>query len=295
MIKSLIEDIDNMGVTGYAQKFVLAGLKFTDVDGKLCYLEVEHKKPVDVLATLFDEEEESIEEQSKEISEKGLSALDALLSFDDEEEEEAEEEEEEAEEDQDQEDTNDAPEQSHSEYLQDMFKKMNEDKERELKNRIEEKLKDIKKADMDISMAEKKKAEGTEQLRVLESRLESLKPQEEPNGIVFHVSEEIKPETGLDESTRHVADKIADLLNLKKDVLFAQLTEGYYVIKMIKANKNSFQVRVKQKTAAVMMPGNAAGTTISQMTRALCAPSTMADSSISRGTASMKPFIIQTA
>jgi hypothetical protein len=49
---------------------------------------------------------------------------------------------------------------------------------------------------------------------------------------VFHVSEEIKPETGLDESTRHVADKIADLLNLKKDVLFAQLTEGYYVIKM---------------------------------------------------------------
>jgi hypothetical protein len=238
MIKSLIEDIDNMGVTGYAQKFVLAGIKFTDVDGKLCYLEVEHKKPVDVLATLFDEEEESIEEQSKEISEKGLSALDALLSFDDEEEEEAEEEEEEAEEDQDKEDANDAPEQSHSEYLQDMFKKMNEEKERELKNRIEEKLNEIKRADADISMAEKKKKEGTEQLRVLESRLESLKPQEEPNGIVFHVSEEIKPETGLDESTRHVADKIADLLNLKKDVLFAQLTEGYYVIKM--AGKEDF-------------------------------------------------------
>jgi hypothetical protein len=53
-------------------------------------------------------------------------------------------------------------------------------------------------------------------------------PKNEPNGIVFNVSEEKKHETGLDENTKHVADKIADLLGLKKDVLFTQLTSGFY-------------------------------------------------------------------
>ena len=64
---------------------------------------------------------------------------------------------------------------------------------------------------------------------------------------------------------------------------------------MMSAKRNSFQVSVKLKTAAVMMPGRAAGTTISHSTRPREAPSTMADSSISIGTASMNPFIIQTA
>jgi hypothetical protein len=54
MIKRLISDIDDIDVTGYAQKFVVSGLKFTDIDGNPCYLEVEHQNPINVLASLFE-------------------------------------------------------------------------------------------------------------------------------------------------------------------------------------------------------------------------------------------------
>jgi hypothetical protein len=81
MIKRLIDEIDSMDVTGYAQKFILSGIEFSDIDGKLCYLEVEHQKPIDKLKSLFDEEEKN------EISEKGLSLLDELFGSDEIEEE----------------------------------------------------------------------------------------------------------------------------------------------------------------------------------------------------------------
>ena len=54
--KRLLDDIDSMEITGYAQKFVVAGIQFADVNGDLCYLEVEQKKPIDILKSLFDEE-----------------------------------------------------------------------------------------------------------------------------------------------------------------------------------------------------------------------------------------------
>ena len=47
MIKRFITEFDETPTTGYAQKFVLSGFEFTDVDNKRCYLEVEHKKPID--------------------------------------------------------------------------------------------------------------------------------------------------------------------------------------------------------------------------------------------------------
>ena len=41
MRKRLIDEIDSLSVTGYAQKFVASGIDFADVNGDLCYLEVE--------------------------------------------------------------------------------------------------------------------------------------------------------------------------------------------------------------------------------------------------------------
>src|ERR1019366_6103887 len=73
MRQRLINDIDDMDITGYAQKFVVAGLQFADKDGGLCYLEIEEKKPIDKLKALFDEKEET------KVSDKGLSMLDQLF------------------------------------------------------------------------------------------------------------------------------------------------------------------------------------------------------------------------
>jgi hypothetical protein len=87
---------------------------------------------------------------------------------------------------------------------------------------------------MDIKHADSKIVENKEKLGILETRLDTMQPNEPSNGYVFFVSEEKKHDTGLDESTRHIADKIADIMKLKKDVLFNMLTEGYNVIKIAK-------------------------------------------------------------
>lgn len=244
MIQRLIDDIDSMDVTGYAQKFVVSGLEFADKDGGRCYLEVEHKKPIDKLASLFEEEETKME-----VSEKGLSILDQLFGSDDEviiasekdaqvfveviENPPA---------------PNEELKSASKSYLEEQFKRMNEDKIEELKKRIENAEKDITKWDRDIKHAEAKMKESKESLKVLETRLESMYPGDEPNGYVFYISEEQKVETGLDESTRSVADKIADIMKLKKDVLFDYLTGGYYKIKIAKKDdfKNESQVFDKE-------------------------------------------------
>ena len=242
MIKRLIGDIDDIDVTGYANKFIVSGLPFADIDGKLCYLEVEHKKPIDVLSSIFAEKDK--EEENMNLSEKGLSVLDQLFAdeektdkvnsildklFSDDEDSL----------DQvmnsDLEDITEVElveEPKVESYMEESFRKMNEQKVKELNSRIEEKQKDIFKLKSEIKQAETKVTESSEQLGILETRLETMTPGDKPTGYVFFVSEEQKLETGLDETTRNIADKIADIMKLKKDVLFDYLTGSFYNIKI---------------------------------------------------------------
>jgi hypothetical protein len=228
MIKRLIIDIEERDVTGYAQKFVISNLQFSDIDDKLCYLEVEEKKPIDKLKALFDK---------PEVSEKGLSILDQLFGSDEDETLSETLFKSETDEELKRELEGESDEEIKSEslsYMEESFRKMNEGKIIELKSRIEEKTKEVITCKREISQSEKKLKESSEALGILETRLETMTPGDEPNGYVFYVSEEQKNELGLDESTKHIADKIADLLNLKKDVLFEQLTGGFYKIHISK-------------------------------------------------------------
>jgi len=245
MIKRLIEEIDEKDVTGYAQKFVVSGLEFNDIDGKLCYLEVEHQKPIDKLKSLFDEEEKL------EVSEKGLSLLDDLFGTS--EDEDFDEDHALSEvmnsmiDDLSEEDLktivetcenppapNEKLKEAAESYMEKQFRLMNEEKITELEYRIEETQKEIIRYQSDAKMAQKKMDEKSESLKVLESRLESMKPGDEPNGYVFYVSEEIKDMDGLDETEAKVATKIAGIMKLKIDVLMEILTGGYYKIKIAK-------------------------------------------------------------
>ena len=228
MIKRLIIDIEERDVTGYAQKFVISNLQFSDIDDKLCYLEVEEKKPIDKLKSLFD---------TPEVSEKGLSILDQLFGSDEEESLSEILFKSETDEELKRELEGESDEEIKSEslsYMEESFRKMNEQKVTELKSRIEEKTKEVLTYKREISQAESKLKSSSESLGILETRLETMSPGDEPNGYVFFVSEEQKNELGLDETTKHIADKIADLLNLKKDVLFEQLTGGFYKIRIAK-------------------------------------------------------------
>lgn len=227
----LIDDIDTTDVTGYAQKYVVAGIQFADVNGDICYLEVEEKKPIDKLKSLFDEEEKP------SLSNKGMSFLDDLLGGSDEVEPLVLSEEDAkvfVEAIENPAEPNENLKSAAKSYMEEQFRKMNEDKINELKGRVEDAEKEVVKLNREISISENKLKKQTEDLKVLNSRLESLTPGDEPNGYVFYVSEEQKNDVGLDESTKHVADKIADILGLKKDVLFDQLTGGFYRIKIAK-------------------------------------------------------------
>jgi hypothetical protein len=233
----LIDDIDVLDVTGYAQKFVIGTIQFDDIDGRLCYLEVEHQKPIDVLRSIFGDDKQEEVKEEVQISERGMSFLDDLLGSTNEVETiELSERDAEILIDaiENPAEPNEKLKKASESYLEEQFRKMNEEKVNELKSRITDTTKEILNHKREISQAESKLKLSSEQLGVLETRLESMTPGDEPNGYVFFVSEEQKNETGLDESTKHIADKIADLIGLKKDVLFEQLTGGFYKIRIAK-------------------------------------------------------------
>lgn len=241
--KRLIDDIDSTDVTGYAQKYVVAGIQFADVNGDLCYLEVEQKKPIDILKSIFDEEE------TPSLSNKGMSFLDDLLSGSNEVETlELSEEDAEifVEAIENPAEPNEKLKEAAESYLEQQFRKMNEDKINELKTRIEDAEKESARLRREISMNESKLKKQTEDLGVLETRLDSFNANDESTGYVFYVSEEQKPEEiGLTEENRAMADKIADIVGLKKDVLFKMLTEGYYKIRIAeKSDMSAEKVKV---------------------------------------------------
>jgi hypothetical protein len=252
MLKRLISSIDEMDVNGYAQKFVVSALEFKDEDGSRCYLEVEHQKPIDRFASILDsiKEEESVETT---LSDKGFSILDALFSSESEEELEREfEGENDIEIIKTKEDAeifaenilnspapNENLKTATESYLEESFRKMNETKINELKNRIDTNKKEISRVKSEISQSESKLEKMIEDTGVLETRLDTMYGNEKSIGWLFNVSEEQKPEDiGLSEENRQIADKIADIVGLKKDVLFNMLTEGFYKIRI--APKDNF-------------------------------------------------------
>ncbi len=252
--KRLIDEIDSIDVTGYAQKFVVSGIEFSDVNGDRCYLEVEHQKPIDTLKSIFDEEPKA------ELSDRGFSILDALFSSETDEElnrefeGESDEEIKLSKEDaeifvnaiENSAEPNEKLKSAAQSYMEEQFRKMNEDKIKELKRRIEDGEKESERLRREIAMSESKLKKQTEDLGVLETRLDSFNANDESNGYVFYVSEEQKPEEiGLTEENRAIADKIADIVGLKKDVLFKMLTEGHYKIRIAeKSDMTAEKVKV---------------------------------------------------
>ena len=225
MRQRLIDDIDAIDVTGYAQKFIVAGLEFEDQDGYRCFLEVDYVKPYDKLMALFAEEADKTEvEETTELSEKGLNFLDMLLSGDDAEVEPVAEVVEPVKEET---------------YLEKQFRLMNEGKVNELKERIEKTELEIRRYNSEAKHAEANAVKSSESLSILETRLESLVPNATPNGYVFLVSDEQKSEIGLNESDTELVGRISELMKLKKDVLIKHLTESFYKISI--AKKDNFE------------------------------------------------------
>lgn len=235
-LKRLIDNIDSTDVTGYAEKFIVHGLDFYDENDNLCYLEVEHKKPIDVLKSIF---------EKPEISKRGLSVLDSLFGDDEDDDLDKIDEDNLEKFELETEDIKSKDNSISKSYMEEQFKKMNEDKINELKKRIEEAESEIKKLKREITINETKLEKQEKDLSVLETRLDSFNVSDEPNGYLFYVSEEQKPEDiGLTQENRMIADKIADIIGIDKEKLFNVLTEGYYVINIAEKSNITEEIKV---------------------------------------------------
>lgn len=242
MRQRLINEIDSTDVSGYAQKFIVAGLEFEDKDGYKCFLEVEYVKPYDKLIALFEEEKQK--EETTELSEKGLSFLDMLLSGEDNDKVAnilftSENDEELARELEGESDEEIVEKPIALTYMEEQFNKMNEDKINELKERIEKTEAEIKRYNSEAKHAEANAEKSFESLSILETRLETLVPNAISNGYVFLVSDEQKSEIGLSDSDTELVGRISELMKLKKDVLIKHLTESFYKISI--AKKDNFE------------------------------------------------------
>ena len=230
MIQRFIDDIDSRDVTGYMKKYIVHNLDFYDGDAKRLYLEVEEQKPIDKLASLFDSlkaEETKTEEIMEEtkVSDSALSLLDSLFGDETSTETEVEVKEEKTK----------APQETYAQQMmREAFEEMNREKIAELTDRIEKKEKDIQQAKMLIKQNESNLKSATEDYRVLQSRLESLKPADPANGYVFYVSPENKSGVVLDQALQDVVKQISPLLKLKEDAVIDYLTKGFYTIKIAK-------------------------------------------------------------
>lgn len=235
MIQRFIDEIDSRDVTGYAKKYVVYGLEFADEEGGKLYLEVDEPKPIDKLSSLLDglEQEENTKSlMTTNISEKSLSILDSLFGDDETTPSEENPVEEIVEE------VTESKEEVQETYAQmlirESFEEMNREKITELTERVEKKEKDIKQFKQIIKQGESNLSSAIEDLRVLQTRLDSLKPAELPNGYVFFVSTENKTGVVLDQNLQDVVEKIAPILKLNQKAVLDMLTKGYYTIKLAK-------------------------------------------------------------
>ena len=231
MIQRFIDDIDSRDVTGYMKKYVVHGLEFLDEDGKKMYLEVEEKKPIDKLFALFDELKEpqetetnmdEIDQTPVQVSDNALSLLDSLFGDETTTQEEIKV-------------VEAVPQETYAQQMmREAFEAMNSEKVIELTDRIEKKEKEITKCKLDLRQTESNLKTASEDIRVLYTRLDSLKPADAPNGYAFYVSPENKSGVVLDKALQDVVKQISPLLKLKEDAVIDYLTKGFFTIRIAK-------------------------------------------------------------
>ena len=168
----LLDVILEKTITPFRKRMVVKELEFTsiqEVSGKKIslYLAVEYTTPIEKLSSIFDEE--------VEVSQSQMNKLDELMSlFDDILDEGIDEyESDEIVESKEDENSNEF---NHNVFLEDQFIKLKEEKIKKLKSDLENSKSKLLKYGRDKKFAESKVEEFTSEIRLLESRLDTLQP-----------------------------------------------------------------------------------------------------------------------
>jgi len=142
-------------------------------------------------------------------------------------------------------------------FMEESFKKMNDDKIIELKDRIDKTEKEIVKLNYEIKQSESKLDSSKENLRVLNTRLSSLQPKDDPVGYDFFISSEIKSEIEPDENLVAVVEKLAPIMKLNVPVVIDMLTGSHFNIKIKNQNDEEEVSRdIVQKISKIDLSGS---------------------------------------
>ena len=242
----LLEIISEKTITPFRKRMVIQELPFQSVkkvnDNSISlYLSVEYQKPIEKLTSLFDDEETEVF-----ISDDQSSKLDALMSmFDDEEPKlaqvlfESETEEELAREFEGENDIeviateNIEPVYDYNKQMEESFTKMKQEKVEDLTKRLDNKKKELGKFTQDMKLSTKKVGDIEDEIKLLESRLESLQPDPEFTGYYFNVSERLNEKINLEpEIADLIKSKISKVKSINVEPFMKLFEDGEYHIRL---------------------------------------------------------------
>jgi hypothetical protein len=239
--ENLLNVITEKTIVPFRKRMVVRELTFTsvnEIDGKKVslYLSVGYDKPINKLASIFDEEEE----KEVEVTDSQQEKLDVLMSlFDDVEDSDVEETIEEdilVDKKEIQESTLDV-----NKNLEESFKKMKQEKVENLKKDLQYKKTELAKFERDKKFASSKVEEFTADIRLLESRIDSLQPQAEPNGWYFNVSERLNEQIVLEkEIYETILSKVSKVKGINSEAFMKLFEDGEFRIRLARKNEDVF-------------------------------------------------------
>jgi len=242
----LLEIISEKTITPFRKRMVITELPFQSVKkvgdkSVRLYLSVDYQKPIEKLASLFDDEETEVS-----ISDEQSSKLDALMSmFDDEEPKlaqvlfESETEEELAREFEGENNIEIVasetiePVYDSNKQMEESFAKMKQEKFDDLTKRLDNKKKELGKFTQDMKLSTKKVGDTEDEIKLLESRLESLQPEPEFTGYYFNVSERLNEKINLEpEIADLIKSKISKVKSINVEAFMKLFEDGEYHIRL---------------------------------------------------------------
>ncbi len=223
----LLDIISDKTIAPFRTRMVVQELQFMSIskinDKSIpLFLSVEYQKPIEKLASIFDEDLSISDEQSDK--------LDALMSlFDDEPTNNIQEDKVVVEVNS----TNQEDKVEYTSQISDSFAKMKQDKIDELDKRLENKNKELSKFENDMRLSTKKVDDVKAEIELLESRLETLKPDNEPTGYYFNVSEMLNQKMTLEtEVADFIKSKISKIKSINVEAFMKIFEQGEYNIRL---------------------------------------------------------------
>jgi len=245
--KRLLSVIEEMSLGLFRNRTVINELEFTSIEkvkGKNIplYLAVEYQKPIDKLGSLLNDE--------VEISEDAMDNLNDLLNswFEDEEftkivEEMVEEENSQVVEDVEGviDDTFMQHDDTVSSQIQLSFSKMKEEKLQELTTNQRKAEDEIRKHSFQLETSKKLLRDAESSLKLIEDRIQDLKPPMVNNGIYFSVSERQNEEVILDTETEELIRKtVSKIKSINTENFMNLFKEGKFHIYLSTKNDGDF-------------------------------------------------------